>query len=130
MARLCISHKQVNRYVRTASGEVADGPAAGQQCTSNAARAAVWQGHRRALYPKRALGPVCESRVLATRSGCCASNIDLLKRATEAKTDPAKQEDANESEVDALTFVQSVVMSIVRGMTHGQQELPTSAVNC
>ena len=62
--------------------------------------------------------------LLAFVSGCCASNIDLLKRATEAKTDPAKQEDTIESEVDALTFMQAVIMSFVRGMTDGQQELP------
>ena len=54
----------------------------------------------------------------------CASNIELLKRATEAKTDPAKQEDANENEVDALTFMQTGIMSFVRGMTHGEQTLP------
>ena len=57
-------------------------------------------------------------------SGCCASNIELLERATEAKTDPAKQEDANEDAVDALTFMQTVIMSFVRGMTHGEQTLP------
>ena len=62
--------------------------------------------------------------LLAFVSGCCASNIDLLKRATEAKTDPAKQEDIVENEVDALTFLQTVIMSFVRGMTHGEQALP------
>ena len=54
-----------------------------------------------------------------------AFNIELrLKRAKAAKADPAKQEESSENEVDALTFMQTVVMSFVRGMTHGEQTLP------
>ena len=39
---------------------------------------------------------------------------------------PAKQEDADENEVDALTFMQTVIMSFLRGMTHGEQTLSTN----
>ena len=63
--------------------------------------------------------------LLAFVSGRCAFNIELrLKRAKAAKADPAKQEESNENEVDALTFMQTVIMSFVQGMTHGEQTLP------
>ena len=63
--------------------------------------------------------------LLAFVSGCCAFNIELrLKLAKAAKAAPAKQEESSENEVDALTFMQTVVMSFVRGMTHGEQTLP------
>ena len=45
-------------------------------------------------------------------------------RAKAAKADPAKQEESSENEVDALTFMQTVIMSFARGMTHGEQTLP------
>ena len=55
----------------------------------------------------------------------CAFNSDLrLKQAKAAKADPAKQEESSENDVDALTFMQTVIMSFVRGMTHGEQILP------
>ena len=41
-----------------------------------------------------------------------------------AKADPAKQEESSENDVDALTFMQTVIMSFVRGLTHGEQTLP------
>ena len=160
MARLCISYKQVNRYVRTAlwrrvaekglqgtyfgriPNEVHQDLIGDLLLISNALAAPlaqlfafVEQGHPPcAFIPKEHLALYAnplfwQYGLLAFVSGCCASNIDLLKRATEAKTDPAKQEDTNESEVEALTFMQTVIMSFVRGMTHGQQS-PSSGTPC
>ena len=150
MARLCISYKQVNRYVRTAlwrrvaekglqgtyfgriPNEVHHDLIGDLLLVSNALAAPlaqlfafVEQGHPPCATPKEHLALYAnplfwQYGLLAFVSGCCASNIDLLKRVTE----PAKQEDTIESEVDALTFMQTVIMSFVRGMTHGQQELP------
>ena len=155
MARLCISYKQVNRYVRTALWRrVAEKGLHGTYfdriplelhqeivgdllLVSNAFAAPlaelfafVGQGHPScAFIPTEQIALYAnplfwQYGLLAFVSGCCASNIELLKRATEAKTDPAKQEDANEDAVDALTFMQTVIMSFVRGMTHGEQTLP------
>ena len=155
MARLCISYKQVNRYVCTAFWRrVAEKGLHGTYfgriplelhqdlvgdllLVSNAFAAPlaelfafVGQGHPScAFIPTEQLALYAnplfwQYGLLAFVSGCCASNIELLKRATEAKTDPAKQQDANEDAVDALTFVQTVIMSFVRGMTHGEQTLP------
>ena len=155
MARLCISNKQVNRYVRTAlwrrvaekglqgtyfsriPNEVHQELIGDLLLISNALAAPlaqlfafVEQGHPScAFIPTEHLALYAnplfwQYGLLAFVSGCCASNIDLLKRTTEAKADPAKQEVAIENEVDALTFMQTVIMSFVRGMTHGEQVLP------
>ena len=84
--------------------------------------------HRAPSYPKnltRYANPLFwQYGLLAFVSGCCASNIELLKKETEAKVDPAKQENTKENPVDALTFMQTVVMSFARGMTHGDLSLP------
>ena len=87
---------------------------------------------RRAFIPQKQLAlhanPLFwQYGLLAFVSGCCTFNIELrLKRAKAAETDPAKQEESNENEVDALTFMQTVIMSFVRGMTHGEQTLPVN----
>ena len=155
MARLCISYKQVNRYVRTAlwrrvaekglhgtyfgriPDELHQDLVGDLLLVSNAFAAPlaelfafVAQGHPScAFIPKEQVALYAnplfwQYGLLAFVSGCCASNIELLKRAAEAQTDPAKQEDANENAVDALTFMQIVIVSLVRGMTHGEQTLP------
>ena len=56
---------------------------------------------------------------------CCAFNNEHRhKHAKAAKTAPSKQEEPCEKDVDALTFMQTVIMSFARGMTHGEQTLP------
>ena len=65
--------------------------------------------------------------LLAFCSVCCACNINKLladKRAADKKADPAKQVNDPAGEVNALTLMQTVIMSFARGMIHGQQELP------
>ena len=152
MARLCISYKQVNRYIRTAlwrrvaekglhgtyfgriPKEVHQELIGDLLLVSNALAAPLAellaQGHPQCTFIKQehlalyANPHFWQYGLLAFCSECCASNIDLLKRTTEAKADPAKQENTSENEVDALTFMQTVIMSFVRGMTYGQQELP------
>ena len=63
--------------------------------------------------------------LLAFVSGCCAFNNEhRRKHARAAKAAPSKQEEPSEKDVDALTFMQAVIMPFVRGMTHGEQTLP------
>ena len=156
MARLCVSYKQVNRYVRTALGRrVAEKGLQGTYfgripqelrqanigdllLISNAFAAPLAElfsfvgqsCSQCAFIPTEQLdlyaNPLFwQYGLLALVSGCCASNTEQrLRRAKETKTDPAKQEELNENEVDALTFMQTVIMSFARGMTHGEQTLP------
>ena len=63
--------------------------------------------------------------LLAFVSGCCTfNNQHRRQNADAAKTTPRKQEESSEKDVDALTFTQTVIMSFVRGMEHGDQTLP------
>ena len=62
--------------------------------------------------------------LLAFCSECCAANVDQMRRAAAAKENPEAQQDFPTSDVGALSLMQTVIMSFVRGMTHGQQELP------
>ena len=49
--------------------------------------------------------------LLAFVSGCCAFNNEHRhKQARAAKAEPAKQEEPSENDVDALTFMQTVIM--------------------
>ena len=156
MARLCISNKQLNRYVRTILWRrVAEralrgtyfGRIPAEVCPAfiedllriSQAFAAplaelfafVNQGHQPcAFVPQKQLALYASPHfwqygLLAFVSGCCAFNNEQRhKQSRTTKPDPAKQEDASENDVDALTFMQTVIMSFVRGMTHGGQILP------
>ena len=54
----------------------------------------------------------------------CLNNEHRRKHARAAKAAPSQQEEPSEKDVDALTFMQAVIMSFVRGMVHGEQTLP------
>ena len=161
MARLCISSKQVNRYVRTILWRrVAErafrgtyfGRIPAEVCPAfiedllqiSQAFAAplaelfafVKQGHQPcAFIPQKQLALYASPQfwqygLLAFVSGCCAFNNEHRhKQAKATKADPAKQEEARENDVDALTFMQTVIMSFVRGTTHGEQILPINRVH-
>ena len=63
--------------------------------------------------------------LLAFVSGCCTFNNEHRhKHARAATAAPSKQEEPSEKDVDALTFMQTVIMSL-RGMVHGEQTLPS-----
>ena len=63
--------------------------------------------------------------LLAFVSGCCSyNNQHRRQNASAAKAALSKQEESGEKDVDALTFMQAVIMSFVRGMEHGDQTLP------
>ena len=58
-------------------------------------------------------------------SRCCSHNNQHRRQiASAAKAALTKQEKSSEKDVDALTFMQTVVMSFVRGMECGDQTLP------
>ena len=58
-------------------------------------------------------------------SRCCAHNHQHRRQiASAAQTALTKQDQSSEKDVDALTFMQTVVMSFVRGMEYGEQTLP------
>ena len=58
-------------------------------------------------------------------SRCCSHNNQRRRQiASAAKAALTKQEKSSEKDVDALTFMQTVVMSFVRGMEYGDQTLP------
>ena len=63
--------------------------------------------------------------LLAFVSRCCSHNNQHRRQiASAAKAALTKQEKSSEKDVDALTFMQTVVMSFVRGMEYGEQTLP------
>ena len=58
-------------------------------------------------------------------SRCCSHNNQHRRQiASAAKAALTQQEKSSEKDVDALTFMQTVVMSFVRGMEYGDQTLP------
>ena len=58
-------------------------------------------------------------------SRCCSyNNQQRRQNASAAKAALSKQEESGEKDVDALTFMQTVIMSFVRGMEYGDQTLP------
>ena len=58
-------------------------------------------------------------------SRCCSHNNQHRRQiASAAKAALTKQEKSSEKDVDALTFMQTVIMSFVRGMEYGEQTLP------
>ena len=63
--------------------------------------------------------------LLAFVSGCCSFDSQNRHRDAEAaKATARKQRETSDKDVDALTFMQTVIMSFVRGMEHGDQTLP------
>ena len=63
--------------------------------------------------------------LLAFVSGCCSFGNQHRHRGTgAAKVTARKQKKTREKDVDALTFMQTVIMSFVRGMEYGEQTLP------
>ena len=57
-------------------------------------------------------------------SRCCSHNNQHRRQiANAARAALSKQEKSSEKDVDALTFMQTVVMSFVRGMEYGEQTL-------
>ena len=158
MARLCISNKQVNRFVRTIlwrrvaeralrgtyfgdiPAEVNPAYIADLLRISEAFAAPlanlfafVKQGHQPCSFilQKQLVlyaNPLFwQYGLLAFVSGCCTfNNQHRHQNADAAKATPNKQEEPSEKDVDALTFMQTVIMSFVRGMEHGDQTLPTN----
>ena len=58
-------------------------------------------------------------------SRCCSHNNQHRRQsAGAAKAALTKHEESGEKDVDALTFMQTVIMSFVRGMEYGDQTLP------
>ena len=55
---------------------------------------------------------------------CSYNNQQRRQNASAAKAALSKQEESGEKDVDALTFMQTVIMSFVRGMEYGDQTLP------
>ena len=155
MARLCVSYKQVNKYVRAVvwrrvaelglrgvhfkqiPNQVNADLVGDLLVVSNALAAPLAnlfaflaQGHPQCTFVDKAHLALCadlqfwQYGLLAFCSVCCACNINKLRRAAEAKADPAKQASYPTAEVNALTLMQTVIMSFARGMNHGEQEVP------
>ena len=147
MARLCISNKQVNRFVRTilwrrvaerALRETYFGDIPAEVNPAyiadllriSEAFAAVCFCYTRTptvfLYPSKATSALCLAvwPVSVCLRVLCLNNKHRRKNASAAKTAPSKQEEPSEKDVDALTFMQTIIMSFVRGMEHGEQTLP------
>ena len=65
--------------------------------------------------------------LLAFIARCCSFDNQHRHQGTEtAQAVKAKPQQTKEKDVDALTFMQTVIMSFVRGMEHGEQTLPTN----
>ena len=158
MARLRISNKQVNRFVRTILwrrvaeralrgtyfGDIPDEvnpPYIADILHISEAFAAplanlfafVKQGHQPCSFiPQKQLALYAnplfwQYGLLAFVSGRCTfNNQHRRQNASAAKAALSKQEEHSEKDVDALTFMQSVIMSFVRGMEHGDQTLPVN----
>ena len=89
------------------------------------------QGHKMCSFiPHKQLTlyanpPFWQYGLFAFVSRCCAHNNQHRRQiASAAKAALTKQEKSSEKDVDALTFMQTVVMSFVRGMEYGDQTLP------
>ena len=65
--------------------------------------------------------------LLAFIARCCSFDNQHREQGTgAAQTGEGKSQTANEKDVDALTFMRTVIMSFVRGMEYGEQTLPTN----
>ena len=74
--------------------------------------------------------PLCKPpflAVLAFIARCCSFDNQHRHQGTgTAQAVEGKPQKTKEKDVDALTFMQTVIMSYVRGMEHGEQTLPTN----
>ena len=71
--------------------------------------------------------PVSGSMLLAFIARCCSFDNQHRHQGTgTAQAVEGKPQKTKEKDVDALTFMQTVIMSFVRGMEHGEQTLPTN----
>ena len=65
--------------------------------------------------------------LLAFIARCCSfDNQHRHQGPGTAQTEEGKSQTTKEKDVDALTFMRTVIMSFVRGMEHGEQTLPTN----
>ena len=65
--------------------------------------------------------------LLAFIARCCSfDNQHRHQGPGPAKVEEGKSQTTKEKDVDALTFMRTVLMSFVRGMEHGEQTLPTN----
>ena len=65
--------------------------------------------------------------LLAFIAGCCSFDNQHRDQGTGAAPDvEGKSQTTKDKDVDALTFMRTVIMSFVRGMEHGEQMLPTN----
>ena len=65
--------------------------------------------------------------LLAFIARCCSFDNQHRHRGTgTAQGAEVKPQKTKEKDVDALTFMQTVIMSFVRGMEYGEQTLPTN----
>ena len=65
--------------------------------------------------------------LLAFIARCCSFDNQHRDQGTgAAKTGEGKSQTTKEKDVDALTFMRTVIMSFVRGMEYGEQTLPTN----
>ena len=65
--------------------------------------------------------------LLAFIARCCSFDNQHRHQGTgTAQAVAVKPQKTKEKDVDALTFMQTVIMSFVRGMEHGEQTLPTN----
>ena len=65
--------------------------------------------------------------LLAFIARCCSfDNQHRHQDPGPAKVEEEKSQTTKEKDVDALTFMRTVLMSFVRGMEHGEQTLPTN----
>ena len=65
--------------------------------------------------------------LLAFIARCCSFDNQHRDQGTgAAQTVEGKSQTTKEKDVDALTFMRTVIMSFVRGMEHGEQMLPTN----
>ena len=65
--------------------------------------------------------------LLAFIARCCSFDNQHRHQGTgTAQAEEGKPQKTKEKDVDALTFMQTIIMSFVRGMEHGEQRLPTN----
>ena len=65
--------------------------------------------------------------LLAFIARCCSFDNQHRHQGTgTAQAEEGKSQTTKEKDVDALTFMRTVIMSFVRGMEHGEQTLPTN----
>ena len=124
MARLAISSKQINRLVRI--GEAFAAPLSNLFAFVKSGHPACsFIAHKQlALY---ASPRFWQYGLLAFIARCCSfDNQHRHQGPGTAQAEEGKSQTTKEKDVDALTFMRTVIMSFVRGMEHGEQTLPTN----